>query len=109
MDNDTPYMQELIVRWYQFGCFCPVFRTHGHRKGADEPTVAPCHPRQSSGGPNEVWSYGADTQVHLEKYIRLRATLKPYIRELAENVTALVFPRCARCGGNFPTTLAALE
>ena len=27
-DNHSPYMQELIVRWYQFGAFCPIFRTH---------------------------------------------------------------------------------
>jgi alpha-D-xyloside xylohydrolase len=34
-----------------------------------------------------VWSYGPETQVILEKYIRLRATMKPYIAELAVNVT----------------------
>jgi alpha-D-xyloside xylohydrolase len=29
--SNSTYMQELIVRWYQFGCFSPVFRTHGAR------------------------------------------------------------------------------
>ena len=29
--NHSPYMQELIIRWYQFGCFSPIFRTHGCR------------------------------------------------------------------------------
>ena len=33
--NGSPYMQELIVRWYQFGLFCPVFRTHGCRAGGE--------------------------------------------------------------------------
>merc|ERR1719311_551352 len=56
--NDSPYMQELIVRWYQFGLFCPVFRTHGCRAGGDpDPNVGECQPRQPSCGPNEVWSY----------------------------------------------------
>ena len=29
---------ELMVRWYQFGCFSPIFRTHGCRNCA-EPEV----------------------------------------------------------------------
>lgn len=120
--NESPYMKELIVRWYQFGCFCPIFRTHGHRQGPPDVKTtgkfgpAPGHPWTESGGPNKAWSYGAvgnrisvlkyfnprhdlyweltklplpqDTQVHLEKYINLRATMKPYIAELAANVSA---------------------
>ena len=27
-NNTSPYMQELIVRWYQFGVVSPIFRTH---------------------------------------------------------------------------------
>ena len=43
------YMRELIVRWYQFGLFCPIFRTHaGCRNGPSEPNVAPCMPAQQS-------------------------------------------------------------
>ena len=41
---------------------------------------------------NEVWSYRNDTQKKLENYTRLRATLKPYKKELAENVTATGAP-----------------
>ena len=26
-----PVMQDLIVRWFQFGAFCPIFRVHGCR------------------------------------------------------------------------------
>ena len=40
-DNST-YMQELMVRWYQFGAFCPIMRTHGCRAGVSpEPTPFP--------------------------------------------------------------------
>src|SRR5882757_1647792 len=28
---DDPVYQELYTRWFEFGVFCPVFRTHGHR------------------------------------------------------------------------------
>ena len=82
-ENHTPYMKELIVRWYQFGAFCPIFRTHGCRSCSSEPScqeepdVAPCVSNakgklQSSCAANEVWSYGNDTQPMLEKYIRVR-------------------------------------
>ena len=27
----VPAYQELYLRWFEFGVFCPVFRTHGHR------------------------------------------------------------------------------
>ena len=95
--NHSPYTKELMVRWYQFGCFSRIFRTHGCRNCAEpecqqEPDVAPCVSVAGSCAANEVWSYGNDTQKMLEKYIRLRATLKPYIQELAENVTATGAP-----------------
>ena len=31
---DTPYFQELIVRWFQYGAFCPLFRLHGWRNSS---------------------------------------------------------------------------
>ena len=52
---DTPYFQELIVRWFQYGVFCPLFRLHGWRNSSL------AHPETSDptrGGPNEVWSFG---------------------------------------------------
>jgi len=105
--NNGTYMQELIVRWYQFGLFCPIFRTHGCR---DSPPPEPIpksdvclHGTPSCGG-NEVWSYGKDTQAMLERYVRVRATeLKPYIMELAANVTARGVPTMRPLAYEFPT------
>lgn len=97
-------MKELVVRWYQFGAFCPIFRTHGIRSGTPDPVVPPCviaH-REDPHGPNEVWAYGNDTQLILEKYVRLRATMKPYIRQLAENVTASGVPTMRPLWYEFP-------
>jgi alpha-glucosidase (family GH31 glycosyl hydrolase) len=50
-----------------------------------------------------VWSYGADTQPTLEKYIRLRAVLKPYITELAKNVSERGVPTVRPLWWEFPT------
>ena len=58
-----PYMRQLIVRWYQFGAFSPVFRTHGCRAGPSEPNTKQCAPAQGSCGYNEIWSYGSAAQV----------------------------------------------
>ena len=80
-------------RRYEFGLFCPVFRTHGCRNGPSEPDEDPCRPAQGSCGGNEVWSYGAAAQPLLEKLVRARAdTLLPYIKELAANVSARGVP-----------------
>ena len=79
--------RELLVRWFQWACFCPVFRMHGERQpwyDFDEQ-----HPRyvdnvlQITGGqPNEVWSYGEDVEKILAKYLFLRERLRPYIRNV---------------------------
>ena len=52
---------ELYVRWFEYGAFEPIFRTHGTRTY------------------NEVWSYGRQAEPILEKYLRLRYQLMPYI------------------------------
>lgn len=101
--NNSPYMQQLMVRWYQFGAFSPVFRTHGCRKDPDpDPNVAPCLPKQRSCGPNEIWSYGDATQAILEKYVKLRSSMKPYIAELAKNVTDHGVPTVRPLWWEFP-------
>jgi alpha-D-xyloside xylohydrolase len=55
---------ELYTRWFQYAAFQPIFRTHGSRSA------------------NEVWSYGKQAEPILEKYLRLRYQLMPYIYSL---------------------------
>ena len=69
-----PDFRELLVRWFQYGAFCPLFRLHGFREPAErDPT-----PR---GAPNEIWSYGEDCCRIFTDYIFLRERLKPYVME----------------------------
>jgi alpha-D-xyloside xylohydrolase len=69
-NTHDPAYQELYTRWYEFGVFCPIFRTHGHRANNE----------------NEVFSYGAATPT-LIRYDKLRYRLLPYIYSLAWQVT----------------------
>jgi alpha-D-xyloside xylohydrolase len=55
---------ELYTRWFEYASFLPVFRTHGSRRY------------------NEVWSYGKQAEPILEKYLKLRYELLPYIYSL---------------------------
>ncbi|HZP06641.1 MAG TPA: TIM-barrel domain-containing protein [Terracidiphilus sp.] len=55
---------ELYTRWFEYATFLPIFRTHGSRPA------------------NEVWSYGKQAEPILEKYLRLRYQLMPYIYSL---------------------------
>ncbi|HEX7362075.1 MAG TPA: TIM-barrel domain-containing protein [Bryobacteraceae bacterium] len=61
-DVDYP---ELYVRWFEYGVFMPIFRTHGMRRF------------------NTPWSYGDQATPILEKYLRMRYSLIPYIYSLA--------------------------
>ena len=73
---DTPYFQELIVRWFQYGAFCPLFRLHGWRNSSL------AHPETSDptrGGPNEVWSFGERAYKIIREILFLRERLRPYI------------------------------
>ena len=70
--------------------------------------MAPCVGVPGSCAANEVWSFGNDTQVHLEKYIRLRARLKPYIAELAANVSATGVPTLRPLWWEFPADPKAI-
>ncbi|HEX4155445.1 MAG TPA: TIM-barrel domain-containing protein [Acidobacteriaceae bacterium] len=55
---------ELYVRWFEYATFQPNMRAHGSRNF------------------NEVWSYGKQAEPILEKYLRLRYQLMPYIYSL---------------------------
>ncbi len=82
-DITDPGFRELLVRWFAWGAFCPVFRMHGER--------SPWYEREqefidgvrqlTSGQDNEVWSFGEDNYEILKKYLFIRENLRPYIRE----------------------------
>ncbi len=79
-DPQDPSFRELLVRWFQFGVFCPIFRLHGFRL-PNPPNPHNCPPEELTGGPNEVWSFGEEVYEILKELLFLRERLKPYIIE----------------------------
>ena len=63
--------RELYVRWFQYGAFLPMFRSHG------------------TDTPREVWRFGEPGEPFYEtlaSFLRLRYKLLPYIYSLAARV-----------------------
>lgn len=63
--------KELYVRWFQYGAFLPMFRSHG------------------TDTPREPWNFGKPGDVFYEtilKFIKLRYQLLPYIYSMAAAV-----------------------
>jgi alpha-D-xyloside xylohydrolase len=81
-DPEDPTFRELVVRWFQYGAFSPVFRLHGDRLPHQPGTGTTGGGLCGSGGPNEIWSYGEEAYEIMASYIQLRERLRPYIREL---------------------------
>lgn len=80
--NDPSFI-ELLIRWFQYGTFCPVMRLHGYRLPYEEPMSKELGGGMcDSGAANEIWSFGKETYEILKTYIELRERLRPYIREL---------------------------
>jgi alpha-D-xyloside xylohydrolase len=75
---------ELFTRWFEYGAFLPIMRTHGSRNA------------------NEVWSYGKQAEPILEKYLKLRYQLLPYIYSLGYNTYQTGAPSMRALFMDFP-------
>ena len=81
-DSRSPAFHELLARWFAFGTFTPVMRLHGARLPEEPGPGTTGGGTCGSGAPNEVWSFGPETQDILVAHIRLRERLRPYLRAL---------------------------
>lgn len=78
---ESDYFKELIVRWFQFGIFCPATRLHGARNRTSNKIDRNPGVKERSGGDNEIWSSGTKAYSILKKLIELRERLRPYIHK----------------------------
>ena len=92
----TPQVQddefrELVVRWYQYGVFTPIFRTHGYRSN------------------NEPWNIGGDTYRHVRAAIMLRERLRPYVMAQMRTAAERGIPPMRPLFFDFPDDARAAE
>ncbi|CUX49734.1 Alpha-xylosidase [Clostridium sp. C105KSO15] len=83
-DPKDPEFQELLIRWFEYGTFCPVMRLHGYREPLKEPMGTEGGAACVSGADNEVWSFGEEAYEICRTYLQIRDHMKPYITELME-------------------------
>jgi alpha-D-xyloside xylohydrolase len=102
-DPGNPEYRELIVRWFQYGMWCPLFRLHGDRLPRSPLSQA------MSGGPNEVWSYGDEVYAILADILRLRERIKPYVLEQMAAATERGTPPMRPLWFDFPADARAWD
>jgi alpha-D-xyloside xylohydrolase len=100
---------EVLVRWFEYGTFCPVMRLHGYRM--------PYQPQQGttggaacvSGAPNEIWSYGDKVYEICKKYLWIRENMRPYTRKLMKEAHEKGTPVMRPLFYDFPEDYACWE
>ena len=80
--TEDPDFRELLVRWFQFGTFCPVMRLHGNRLPNTPIINKAGEVREGTGADNEVWSFGEEAYPILVKFIGIREKMRDYTRDL---------------------------
>ncbi|MEO6317108.1 MAG: glycoside hydrolase family 31 protein [Chitinophagaceae bacterium] len=89
-----PEYRELYVRWLEFGTFTPMMRSHG------------------ADAPREIYQFGEKGNRYydaIEKYIRLRYRLLPYIYSTSWDVTANQSSMMRALVMDFPKDSSALN
>jgi alpha-D-xyloside xylohydrolase len=100
-DPSDPAYQELMVRWFQYGVFCPLFRLHGDRQPRVPTGFA------MTGGPNEAWSYGDAAYERIAAALRLRERLRPYVHQQMRVASGQGIPPMRPLFVDFPHDRAA--
>lgn len=101
-DPTNPEFQELFIRWFQWGAFCPVMRLHGDREPRQPQYGTTGGYFCASGADNEVWSYGPGAFEICKKYLRLREEMRDYTRKLMEEAHTKGLPLMRAMFVEFP-------
>lgn len=103
---------ELYARWFQFGAFCPIFRSHGRPSALrypwswdtgeiGEPEASPDVP--GSALPNVSELHNPKIEPICKKYLDLRYRMLPYIYSSARETSQTGILLCARYGSIMTT------
>ncbi|KAH6888417.1 glycosyl hydrolases family 31-domain-containing protein [Thelonectria olida] len=108
-DGREADFRELLVRWFQWGAFCPVMRLHGNRLPQQPQHGTTGGAECVSGAPNEVWSYGDEVYDICRKYMAIREELREYTRGLMREAHEKGSPLMRTLFYEFPDDARAWE
>ena len=108
-DAHDPAFHELLVRWFEWGLFCPVMRLHGVRDPRVQVQTKSGEARLNSGADNEIWSYGPECEAIFTRLIAMRETMRPYTRELMRQAHETGAPVIRTLFFEFPDDPAAWD
>lgn len=107
--TEDPDFRELLVRWFQFGAFCPVMRLHGNRLPNTEIINKAGEVREGTGADNEVWSFGEEAYPILVKFIQLREKMRDYTRSMMKEASETGAPVMRAMFYEFPQDKACWD
>lgn len=107
--TEKPEFRELLVRWFQFGTFCPVMRLHGCRQPARQIINKAGEVREQTGADNEIWSFGEEAYPILKKFIGIRELMRDYTRDLMKEAHEKGSPVIRALFYEFPEDPASWE
>jgi alpha-glucosidase (family GH31 glycosyl hydrolase) len=94
------FTAELYLRWFQFGAFCPLFRSHGRTWklrlpwGWDTGDPGPVEIRSYNGAaiPDVSQLHNPDVERICRKYLELRYQLLPYLYSVVRECATTGMP-----------------
>jgi alpha-glucosidase/alpha-D-xyloside xylohydrolase len=117
LDWSSSANNELFTRWFQFGAFCPLFRSHGRtwqlrlpwgwntgELGPDE--IANYTGGASNPDPSEL--HNAAVEPICRKYLELRARLMPYLYSAVHEAHTTGLPILRAMWLHYPDDRAAV-
>jgi alpha-glucosidase (family GH31 glycosyl hydrolase) len=96
----SEFTAELYVRWFQFGAFCPLFRSHGRTWklrlpwGWNTGDPGPIEIRNYDGAavPDSSRLHNPQVETICRKYLELRYRMLPYLYSLMHECTTTGMP-----------------
>ncbi len=101
-DTESKSFRELIVRWFQFGLFCPIMRLHGTRLNQSYYVDEAPDVMVRGGGYNEIWHFGDDNYPVIKKLIETRIKMRPYTLSVAREASEKGYPMMRPMFFEFP-------
>jgi alpha-glucosidase (family GH31 glycosyl hydrolase) len=108
---------ELYVRWFQFGAFCPLFRSHGRTWklrlpwgwATGDPGPVEIRSYDGAGTPDPSELHNAEVEIICRKYLELRYRLLPYLYSVMRECVVTGLPMIRALWLHYPDDPKAVD